>query len=289
MTPPQQHPTPLDTSYIFRQRLQALMDRSGHNQAGFARLTGIDRSTLSQLLAADGPRLPRAETLVAVATACHVSIDWLMGLSQREEIGSEIIEAIVKVEPHVRTPLDERFVSWLREAEGYRVRTVPESFPDFMKTEAVIRFEYGGAFSGGGVASYDAVEARLAVLRRPENDLEVCASVQEITALALGQGKWHGLPLAMRQAQLRHLLDLYDELYPSVRIYLYSLTETYSNPFTIFGPKRIALFLGNSYLVLNSVDHIRLFSRRFDDLIRLAVFQPNQLPTLVRDLIDDIK
>ena len=280
--------TETTTPEQFRQRLQSLIERSGLNQAHFARMAGVDRSTLSQLLSSEQPRLPRAETLVALSLACHVSVDWLLGISQREEIGSEIIESIVRVEPHIRTPIDERFVGWLREVDGYRVRTVPESVPDFLKTEAVIRFEYGASFHGAGAGSFQAVEARLALFRRPDAELEVCTSVQEITALALGQGKWHGLPPGMRRAQLQHMITLYETLYPNLRIYLYSLTETYANPFTVFGPKRVTLFLGSNYLVLNSVDHIRLFSRRFDELIRLAVVQPNQFAGFVSDLLEDV-
>lgn len=273
----------LSVSNLFRARLQSLIDRSGLNQAGFARMAEIDRSTLSQLLVPDAIRLPRAETLIAIARACNVSVDWLLGISQREEIGSEIIEAIVKVEPHIRTPIDDRFIGWFREAEGYKVRTVPESFPDFMKTEDLIRYEYSGAH-----IDYAQIDARLAFMRQPDRDLEVCSSMQEINAMALGQGKWHGLPLASRLAQLTHLVNLSEALYPNLRIHLYSQSETYANAFTVFGPKRVALFLGTNYLVLNSVDHIKLFNRRFEELIRVTVVQPNQFSRYVADLITEI-
>jgi len=261
----------------FRKRLQSLIDRSNLNQAAFARSTRIDRSTLSQLLSADGPRMPRAETLIALASACNVSTDWLLGLTPREEVGSQIIESMMQIQAHTRSPIDERFVGWLREAEGYRVRTVPESFPDFLKTEDVLRFEYQGSSFNRIGTSLEAVEERLELMRRPESELEVCVSLQSITMMAKGEGKWEGLARTARLRQLEHFSRLYTELYPSLRIYFYTLTETYSNPFTVFGPKRVALFLGTSFLVLNGIEHVRLFSRRFDDLIRLAVVQPHQI------------
>jgi transcriptional regulator with XRE-family HTH domain len=273
---------------LFRSRLQALIDRSGLSQASFARMATIDRSTLSQLLSAEGPRLPRADTLVAIAAACRVSVDWLLGLSQQQEIGAEIIEAMLQIESHARAPFDQRFIGWLREAEGYRVRTVTESFPDFLKTEDIIRFEYQGALAGRAASSLEGVAQRLALMRRPDSELEVCTSLQAFTTMAYAEGKWHGLGLAARQAQLRYMIALYDELYPSLRIYLYTLTETYSNPFTVFGPKRVTLFLGTSYLVLNATDHIRLFSRRFDELIRLAVVQPSSIIETLADLLAEI-
>ncbi len=279
--PVQSRPT---TAGIFRQRLQAVLDRSGLNQAAFARLTQVDRSTLSQLLQADGPRLPRADTLVAVASACHVSADWLLGLTQREEIGSEIVEAMLQVESHARVPIDERFVGWLREAEGYRIRTVPEGIPDFLKTEEVIRFEYHVNLSQSD-SGLEAVEARLATMRRTDGDLEVCSSVQAFSALAQAEGKWNGLSLAARRRQIRHIIQQIEELYPSLRLYLYTLTDTYANPFTLFGPKRVVLFLGTHYLVLNGADHVRLFHRRFDELIRQAVVHPNQVTSTLQGLL----
>ena len=56
-----------DTVVLFRRRLDSVMARSGLTPAGFARLAGLDRSTLSQLMTDQSPRLPRAETLVAIA------------------------------------------------------------------------------------------------------------------------------------------------------------------------------------------------------------------------------
>ncbi|KQT52751.1 MULTISPECIES: helix-turn-helix domain-containing protein [unclassified Aureimonas] len=273
----------------FRTRLGLVIERTGMRPAAFSRFAQVDRSTLSQLLAADSPRLPRADTLIAIATACHVSVDWLLGLSQREEVGAEIIEAMLQIEPHERSPIDERFVAWLREAEGYRIRTVPENLPDFLKTEDVLRFEYRSAAFGSPDSAVGAVGARLDLMRRPDSELEIAAAVQSFITLAHGSGKWEGLPLAMRIEQIEHLKHLYSELYPSLRIYGYTLSEVYSSPFTVFGPKRVALFLGTSYLVLNAVEHVRLFGRRFDELIRLAVIQPHQIEGFLDDLLTEIR
>ena len=64
------------------------------------------------------------------------------------------------------------------------------------------------------------------------------------------------------------MADIYRDAYPSLRLYLYDLRDVYASPFTVFGPKRAVLFLGQAYLVLNGADHIRMFARRFDDIIR---------------------
>ena len=59
----------------FRLRLLEVIERSGLTRGGFASRIGLDRSTLSQLLSPDNERLPRAETIMAVAREGQVSSD----------------------------------------------------------------------------------------------------------------------------------------------------------------------------------------------------------------------
>ena len=278
-----------DTVGLFRRRLDSVMARAGLSPSAFARRAGIDRSTLSQLLTDESPRLPRAETLIAIAKAAHVSVDWLLGLSQREEVGAEIIEAMLQVETADHLPADDHFMRWLNEADGYRIRTVPLALPDFMKTEAVLRLEYAGAFATAAPARLEAVRARLDFMRKPDHDVEVCVGLQALRALAAGHDPWHGLDAGERRAQLLAMADIYRDAYPSLRLYLYDLRDVYASPFTVFGPKRAVLFLGHAYLVLNGSDHIRMFARRFDDLIRRAAVQPHEVERMVRALADTVR
>jgi transcriptional regulator with XRE-family HTH domain len=270
---------------LFRRRLGTVIERSGRSTSGFARAAGVDRSTLSQLLDDADPRLPRADTLIAIAVAARVSTDWLLGLSQREEVGAEIIQAMLQIEMHDRGPADDHFVGWLNEAEGYRIRTVPVALPDFIKTEAVLRFEYGGVQEEASPLQFESVRARLDYMCRPDNDVEVCVAVQSLNAFASGQDIWQNLPHQDRREQIEHLIAIYRRAYPGLRLYLYDLRSLYSAPFTVFGPKRAVVFLGPSYLVLNGSEHIRMFARRFDDLIRLAVVQPHGIEGFLTDLL----
>lgn len=277
-----------ETVSLFRRRLETVLSRSGLTPSAFARIAGIDRSTLAQLLGDEDPRLPRADTLIAIAQAARVSVDWLLGLSQREEVGAELIEAMLQIEPHDRMPADDHFVEWLNEAQGYRVRTVPVSLPDFMKTEAVLRFEYHFAFAAAAPARLEAVRARLDYMCRPDTEVEVCMTLQSLWGLAGGREIWQGLPREERRSQIRHMARLYAEAYPGLRLYLYDLRTIYSAPFTVFGPKRAVLFLGHSYLVLNGSDHIRLFTRRFDELIRAAAVHPHAVEETLVALANEV-
>ncbi len=259
----------------FRSRLRSVIDRTGLSFAAFARKAGIDRSTLSQLLDSDADRLPRAETLAAIAAGSNVSVDWLLGLSQREEIGAAIIEAVLRIETSQQSPLDDRYVEWLKEAAGFRIKTVPATLPDFLKTEAVLRFEYAPSVSVDAERSLELARARLDFCRRPDTEVEAAVPLQAFQALASGAGIWAGMPASDRRAQLQHAATLYDELYPGVRLYLFDALATFSVPFTVFGQKRTVVYLGDSYLVLNAIEHIRAFAQRFDALIRASVVQPH--------------
>jgi transcriptional regulator with XRE-family HTH domain len=262
---------------LFRERLAAIIRRSGLNHAQFARAAGVDRSTLSQLLTAADERLPRGDTVAAIAVSARVSADWLLGLTQREEIGAQLIESVLQIETEASSPADDRFWRWLAEAEGSRVRTVPVSFPDFLKTQAVLRHEYGVSHSTDPERGISAAAARLDLFRRAEANIEACVTVQAMKSFARGEGVWEGLDAEARHAGLASLSALLDELYPRVRIFLFDVAATYSVPFTVFGARRAVIFLGPNYLVFNGSDQIRMLARRFDELIRAAVVQPDEM------------
>ena len=79
------------TAEVFRTRLAQLQGQSEMTQSGFAQAIGIDRSALSQLTSGQNPRLPRAETLLAVAQRFQVSTDWLLGLTEDRGVISQAL------------------------------------------------------------------------------------------------------------------------------------------------------------------------------------------------------
>jgi hypothetical protein len=81
---------------------------------------------------------------------------------------------------------------------------------------------------------------------------------------------------------------LVDELYPSYRWFLFDGRERYAAPYTVFGQKRAAIYVGSLYFVFTSTEHIRQLTQHFDDLIRQARVQPNETAGFIRKLIKDI-
>jgi transcriptional regulator with XRE-family HTH domain len=261
----------------FRDRLAELFARSGLRQAGFARKIGLDRSTLSQLLAAATDRLPRAENIAAIARAEGVSIDWLLGLSEEGQAATDVLRRSIQVERDARSPADQRLDRWHDEASGYLIRYVPATLPDLLKTEQVIDFEYRESAAFTPEQSITTAAQKLAYLRRPDTLMEVCMSRQRLEVFARGEGMWRGLSDRIRRAQLRAMRQRVEELYPALRWFLYDDRHRYSVPVIVFGPKRAVIFTGQMYLVFNSTEHVQLFTQHFDDLVRAAVVQPTEI------------
>lgn len=271
---------------VFRERLGEVIRRAGLSRSSFAGEIGLDRSTLSQLLSREHVRLPRAETIAAIAERAQVSVDWLLGLSQEGQLGADMLSQALEleIEPGSGSPADERLKRWHAEAAGYKIRYVPSTLPDLLKSEAVIRYEYQLQDSRLPKVRLEEAERRLAYTRRPETDMEVCSSVQSLAGFALGEGIWAGLPSADRRDQIDRMIHTLDELYPTLRWFLFDGLKSYCVPMTIFGPLRAAIYIGDMYLVLNSTEHIRELTFRFDNLIRAAVVQPRDVVVELAEL-----
>lgn len=272
---------------LFQERLQQVIDESGLNRSAFSASISVDRSTLSQLLSVDNVRLPRADTIASIAEVHQVSIDWLLGLTQQGRLAANIVPEVFEVDDYA-TSIFDKYLQWHREASGYKVRYIPTTLPDLLKTEAVAEHEFNRYGSGKVDQSVRDNQLRLLQQRHPGSELETCVPLQALETFAFGQGVWKGLALADRCKQLERMIELNEELYPSFRWYMFDGKQSYSSSFTIFGPMRASLFLGHLYILINSVEHIRKLTQRFDDLIRIAVVHPHEIEKTLTALLDEI-
>jgi transcriptional regulator with XRE-family HTH domain len=269
---------------LFQQRLRSLFDRSGESQSAFAEAIGIDRSALSQLLSGKTARLPRVETLLAIAERHTVSLDWLLGISQDEGLMGELLPSL-----EIEASDDEGaalLTKWHAEASGSKIRYVPSRIPDLLRTPEVISYE---AFQAHQSAATQVAGTafRLDYNREPGTDMESCMPLQTLEGFAAGQGIWQGLPSAVRRAQLRHMATLVDDLYPSFRLFLFDGRERFSIPYTVFGSLRAAVFVGKMYLVLHNVESVRMMQRHFDDLVRDTKIHAHEVAAYIRGLSVD--
>lgn len=273
-----------DLSGLFRERLKTILQRSGENQSSFALGIGIDRSALSQLLSGASTRLPRAETLLAIAERHRVSLDWLLGLSQDEGLSAEIRRTL-ELEEGSGVAGSTLLARWHTEAAGTKIRYVPAGIPDLLRTRDVIEYE-AGISNRDRDTELDETQYRIEYNRRPETDMEVCMPVHTLEIFARGNGVWSGLSARTRRHQLEHMARLLEDLYPSFRLYLYDGRARYSIPYTIFGQIRAAVYVGEMYLVLNATEPVRTMTRHFDNLIRAAVVNAHEAAAHARMLAD---
>jgi transcriptional regulator with XRE-family HTH domain len=268
---------------IFRERLGVMMQRAGVTRSAFAQSIGIDRSALTQLLSGHSTRLPRVDTLRSISERYSVSLDWLLGLSQDETLAAEVKPAL-EIAEAAGADEDTLLERWHKEATGYKIRYVPAQIPDLLRTSVVISYEYSGGHAPSPTWQLRDAEFRLDYNRRTETDMEVCMPRQRLELLAEGRGHWRGLDRETRRTQVEYMAELVEELYPSFRMFLYDQLQHYSIPYTVFGPQRAAIFVGDIFLVLNATEHIRALTRHFDNLIRNAVVSANETAAFIRTL-----
>jgi len=263
---------------LFRDRLSQGMAAQGLTQSELARRVGVDRSTVSQLLGIGSARLPNAQVAAECASALGVSADWLLGLADRPERLEDLLSVALTITEAPRALIDETIFGWHREAAGYKIRHVPATLPDMLKTRAMMEWEYASQLGAEAAGAIAASEARLAWMRQARSDYEIALPLHELAAFARAEGYYAGLPVALRLAQIDRLLDLNDQLYPALRLYLFDARRVFSAPVTVFGPLLAVVYLGRHYLAFRDQDRVASVSRHFDWLIREAAVGAREVP-----------
>ena len=261
----------------FRERLRQALQLSGISQAALARAIGVDRSTISQLLGDSGARLPNAQVVGECAAALNVSADWLLSLSDRPENATDIVANSLALTRAPRALVDEQIYDWHREAAGYKIRNVPATLPDMFKTDAMLEWEYAPHLGRTIQQAIGASKDRLNWMRQSTSDYEIAIPIHEMVSFATSQGYYHDLPPEVRAEQIGWLVDLCDQFYPRVRIYLFDSRRLYSAPVTVFGPLLAVLYVGRHYLAFRDSERVHSFTEHFDALIREASFATQEL------------
>ncbi len=268
----------------FRERLAEGMAQRGLSQAALARACGVDRSTISQLLAPTQARLPNAQLAAECAAALGVSADWLLGLSDRPQRAADLVAAALTMTEAPRALVDEHIFGWHREAAGYKIRHVPAGLPDMLKTPALLRWESEPTQGRTLDQAIGATEDRLEWMRGQRSDYEIALPFHELAAFARGEALYRGLDPVLRREQLAHMAALHDQLYPALRVHVFDARRLYSAPLTVFGPLLAALYLGQHYLVFRDRVRVEAFTRHFDALVREAMAPSRDVPSLLHGL-----
>lgn len=273
---------------LFRDRLTAALTQAGISQSALARTTGVDRSTLSQLLKDKGARLPNGQLVAECAAALGVSSDWLLGLSDRPERATDLVASAIAMTEAPRAMVDDQIFAWHQEAAGYKIRHVPAGLPDMLKTEDMLRWEYAPSLGKTIDQAIGAARDRLNWMRSARSDYEIALPLSELESFALGNGDYAGLPAQTRRAELAHLRDLHAQLYPTLRLHLYDQRKLYSAPVTVFGPLLAVIYIGRNYLVFRDTQRVAAITTHFDQLVREASISQRDLAGYFNGLITSV-
>jgi transcriptional regulator with XRE-family HTH domain len=274
---------------LFRDRVLAALATSGLSRAALARAARVDRSTITQMLAEGDARIPGGHVVAACARALDVSADWLLGLSDRPEPLGKLLDASMSISETGRaTTLDDQIFTWQLEAEGYKIRHVPTTLPDMLKTNAMLRWEYAPITHRRPDQAIEAAAERLDWLKLTQSDYEMALPVHELESFARAEGYYSGLSPDIRHTQLDWMIEVYDRLYPGLRMVLYDARTVYSAPLTVFGPKMAVIYMGQHYIAFRDRDRVRTLSRHFDGLVREASVSSRQIPEVLRRLRDQV-
>lgn len=277
-----------DRAALFRERLAAAMQAAGLTRSALARETGVNRSTISQLLDADLARLPNAQLTADCAQMLGVSADWLLGLTDRPERPGDAIAAAVEVTEADRTPADAQLLAWYREAQGAKIRHVPAALPDLLKTDALLRFEYEPFLGKTVDQALTATEERRELLRAGASDHEIAVSLQELEGLARGQGRYAGFDAEDRRMQLETLSRRLDAWYPRLRLFLYDSRRLYSAPISVFGTRVAVIYVGRFYLAFREGERLRSLTEHFDWLVREAEVDARDAAGFAEGLVREV-
>lgn len=273
---------------LFRDRLGEAMQAQWLNRSTLAERAGVDRSTVSLLLSEQQTRLPSGHVVADLAAALNVTTDWLLGLTTTTRAPGEILRESMQVAERAPGRNDANIERWLEEAGDAKVRNVPASLPEFMKTEAVMTLEYADYAGKSPQQALAETQVRLTLSRVPGSDTEVALPRQRLEDFARRTGIWAALSAGQVREQLLHMADLCDELYPSVRLHLYDQRQHYSAPITVFGQRRAVIYVGSAYFVFNTQEHVQALTRHFDQLVRDARVLSHEVPGWLRALCAEV-
>ncbi len=275
-------------SIEFRARLIQAMDVMRMSRSELARLTGVDRSTISQLLNDEGARLPNAHVVGQCASALAVTSDWLLGLSDRPERAQDLIANALQITQAPRALVDEQIFEWHKQAAGYKIRHVPAGLPDMFKTHAMLSWEYTPHLGRSTQQAIGASEDRLAWMRQAQSEYEIAFARHEIESFANAEGYYRGIPLDVRRSQLERFAQLHEDLYPRARIYMYDPRALYSAPITVFGSQLAVLYLGRNYIAFRDRERIDGFTTHFDNLVRKSLISARDWGSYLSDLLSNL-
>ena len=120
-----------------------------------------------------------------------------------------------------RALIDETIFGWHQEAAGYKIRHVPATLPDMLKTREMLAWEYEPQLGRTAEQAIGASEDRLRLDARGALGLRDRPAAARDHAFARAEGYYAGLPATIRRAQLDRLHRPSRSALPRAAAYLF--------------------------------------------------------------------
>jgi transcriptional regulator with XRE-family HTH domain len=278
-----------DIAQLMQERLRQSFARTGLSISEFSRRHHIDRSTLSQLLSSQQFRMPRADTVAALADALHVSCDWLLGLTEEQRFGIELIQSAVSLYDEELEQSESQWVRWHKEAGDAKIRYVTvTSIPHQLKNKNTILYEYESLLGRDDAQTYWDSGSFLEEIERRNRNYEVCGSLQMLEAFAKGDWIWSGYKTNLRKQQLLDMAQDLEALYPEYQLYLFDETKVITVPMVLFGTHKAVLNCNGNFIAFTRDIHIEFLNDIFKTMIKNTVIYPHQTVDFIRKMAQSL-
>jgi transcriptional regulator with XRE-family HTH domain len=244
----------------FSRRLRGAMDIRCLTIAQLASASSITKSALSRLLSDEIELLPHTYTLIKLAHALDVSLEYLLGLGVNRtdsaiSFGAEFFPSPFSSE---NTIPEELFLS---QTNGYFIY-VCETVPELLKTQAVLEIELGNV--DVAVSYHARMEAvRCAAATRENNGL-VLMDGGIIDQLLSGTGRYVGLSAAQIREQIGILGSFFKSQSPMVSASVVDYRKNGLSQVFLSTPCRVVSRLGDGYVAAGNSElyqHLRQTAR----------------------------
>lgn len=218
--------------------------------------SSITKAALARLLADDLDRLPDTYTLIKLAHALDVNLDYLLGLGLQRLDASISFAADFFPNPFSseNTLYEELF---LTQTSGYFVY-VCETLPDLLKTRAVLDIELGDSTMS---AAYHArMQALRSAASQRENNGLVLMDCRVIDDLLTASGLYRGLTTQQVREQIDLLGSFFDSQLPTVTASVVDYRKTGLAQMFLSTPCRVASRMGDGYVCTGNAElyqHLR--------------------------------
>ena len=236
-----------------------LNDAMTHRQFTVSQLSygsDITKAALIRLLSDDLDRLPDTYTLVKLAHALDVSLDYLLGLGLQRMDSAMSFGADFFPDPFSseNTVYEELFLS---QTGGYFVY-VCETLPELLKTRAVLEIELGDT---ARAAAYHArMEAVCSAAATRENNGLVIMDRRTIDQLISGTGLYVGLNAQQIREQIERLTSFIDSQQPTLTACVVDYRNHGLAQVFLSTPCRVVSRMGDGYVTTGNAElyqHLR--------------------------------